>query len=70
MKEERKIILASKKDKVVSVKDYLMHKLEPREDVLSPVISMAMSPERTISDMGVVWGMLRLCSNMRNCPNT
>ena len=32
--------------KVVSVKEYLMHKLEPREDVLSPVISKAMSPKR------------------------
>ena len=41
-------------DKVVSVKEYLMHELEPREDVLSPVISKAMSPKRTLGDMGVV----------------
>ena len=40
-------------DKVVSVKEYLMHKLEPREDVLSPVISKVMSPKRASSDMGV-----------------
>ena len=32
----------------------IMHKLEPREDVLSPVISKAMSPKRTLGDMGVV----------------
>ena len=40
-------------DKVVSVKEYLMHKLESREDVLSPVISKAMSPKRAPRDMGV-----------------
>ena len=31
--------------KVVLVKEYLMHKLEPREHVLSPVISKAMNPK-------------------------
>ena len=41
-------------DKVVLVKDYLMHKLEPREDMLSHVISKVMSPNRTPGDMGVV----------------
>ena len=41
-------------DKVVSVKEYLMHKLEPREDVLSPVISKAMSPKRAPGDMGLI----------------
>ena len=40
--------------KVVLVKEYLMHKLEPREHVLSPVISKAMSPKRAPGDMGVV----------------
>ena len=40
--------------KVVSVKEYLMHKLEPRQDVLSPVISKAMNPKRTPGDMDVV----------------
>ena len=40
--------------KVVSVKEYLMHKLEPREDVLSPIISKAISPKRALGDMGVV----------------
>ncbi|KAK9997660.1 hypothetical protein SO802_022346 [Lithocarpus litseifolius] len=38
---------------VVSVKEYLMHKLEPKEDVLSPVISKVMSPKRAPGDMGV-----------------
>ena len=33
-----------------------MHKLEPREDVLSPIISKAISPKRALGDMGVVWG--------------
>ena len=32
----------------------IMHKLEPREDMLSHVISKAMSPKRTPGDMGVV----------------
>ena len=32
----------------------IMHKLEPREDMLSRVISKAMSPKRTRGDMGVV----------------
>ena len=41
-------------DKVVSVKENLMHKLDPREDVLSLVISEAMSPKRAPGDMGVV----------------
>ena len=41
-------------DKVVSVKDYLMHILEPREDVLSPMISKAMSPKRAPGDMGLI----------------
>ena len=41
-------------DKVVSVKEYLMHKLEPREDVLSLVTSKAMSPKRASGNMGVV----------------
>ena len=41
-------------DKVVSVKENLMHKLDPREDVLSLVISKGMSPKRTPGDMGVV----------------
>ena len=41
-------------DKVVSVKEYQMHKLDPREDVLSLVISKAMSPKRTPGDMGVI----------------
>ena len=40
--------------KVVSVKEYLMHKLEPKEDVLSPVISKAMNPKGTPGDMDVV----------------
>ena len=40
-------------DKVVS-EEYLMHKLEPREDVLSPMISKAISPKRAPGDMGVV----------------
>ena len=40
-------------DKVVSV-EYLMHKIEPREDVLSLVIFKTMSPKRTLGDMGVV----------------
>ena len=58
-------------DKVVSVKDYLMHKLVPREDVLSPVISKAMSPKRAPGDMGVIYMRDAVtCSNMRNCPNT
>ena len=35
-----------------------MHKLEPREDVLSPMISKAMSPKRAPGDMGVVRGIL------------
>ena len=30
-----------------------MHKLEPRKDVLSPVISKAMSPKRAPRDIGV-----------------
>ena len=45
-------------DKGVSVKEYLMHKLEPGEDerALSQVISEAMSPRsrRTPGDIGVV----------------
>ena len=41
-------------DKVVSAKEYLMHKLEPKEVVLSSVISKAMSPKRAPGDMGVV----------------
>ncbi|KAK4606562.1 hypothetical protein RGQ29_000690 [Quercus rubra] len=45
-------------DKGVSVKEYLMHKLEPEEDerALSQVISEAMSPRsrRTPGDIGVV----------------
>ncbi|KAB1225901.1 hypothetical protein CJ030_MR1G006386 [Morella rubra] len=43
-------------DKGVSVKEYLMHKLEPGEDerALSEVISEAMSPRRTPGDIGVV----------------
>uniref|UniRef100_A0A7N2MUG2 LTI65/LTI78 PGEED repeat domain-containing protein n=1 Tax=Quercus lobata TaxID=97700 RepID=A0A7N2MUG2_QUELO len=54
LKEESKIIRVSKYGyKVVSMKEYLMHKLEPREDVLSPVISKAMSPKRAPGDMGV-----------------
>uniref|UniRef100_A0A7N2MTV7 BED-type domain-containing protein n=1 Tax=Quercus lobata TaxID=97700 RepID=A0A7N2MTV7_QUELO len=53
LKEENKIIGVSKFGyKVVSVKEYLMHKLEPREDVLSPIISKAMSPKRALGDMG------------------
>ena len=40
--------------KVVSAKEYLMHKLEPRKDVLSTVISKAMNPKRTPGDMDVV----------------
>ena len=51
-------------DKVV-LEEYLMHKLEPREDVLSPVISKAMSPKRAPGDMGVVWGMLWLTPTWR-----
>ena len=39
---------------VVSVKEYLMHKLKPREDVLSLVISKAMNPKRTPGDKDVV----------------
>ena len=31
--------------KVVLVKEYLMHKLEPREHVLSPVISKVVNPK-------------------------
>ena len=45
-------------DKVVSVKENLMHKLDPREDVLSLLISKGMSPKRTPGDMGVVRGVL------------
>ncbi|MED6120938.1 hypothetical protein PIB30_025567 [Stylosanthes scabra] len=43
-------------DKGVSVKDYLMNKLEPGEDekALSQVISEAMSPKRTPGDAGVM----------------
>ena len=41
-------------DKVVSVKENLMHKLDPREDVLSLVISKAMSPKRTLGDIGEI----------------
>ena len=36
------------------MKEYLMHKLEPRQDVLYPVISKAMNPKRTPGDMDVV----------------
>ncbi|KAK9997736.1 hypothetical protein SO802_022422 [Lithocarpus litseifolius] len=36
------------------VEEYLMHKLEPREDVLSPVISKAMNPKRTPGDKDVL----------------
>ena len=38
-------------DKVVSVKENLMHKLDPREDVLFLVISKGMSPKRTPGDV-------------------
>ncbi|CAL0304159.1 unnamed protein product [Lupinus luteus] len=43
-------------DKGVSVKEYLMNKLEPGEDekALSQVISEAMSPRRTPGDVGVM----------------
>lgn len=43
-------------DKGVSVKEYLMNKLEPGEDekALSQVISEAMSPRRTPGDAGVM----------------
>jgi hypothetical protein len=43
-------------DKGVSVKEYLMNKLEPGEDerALSQVISEAISPRRTPGDIGVV----------------
>ncbi|KAL1323866.1 probable serine/threonine-protein kinase dyrk2 isoform X2 [Arachis ipaensis] len=43
-------------DKGVSVKEYLMNKLEPGEDekALSQVISEAMSPKRTPGDAGVM----------------
>ncbi|KAA8549303.1 hypothetical protein F0562_000987 [Nyssa sinensis] len=43
-------------DKGVSVKEYLMHKLEPGEDekALSQVITEAISPKKTPGDMGVV----------------
>ncbi|KAK7262491.1 hypothetical protein RJT34_30065 [Clitoria ternatea] len=43
-------------DKGVSVKEYLMNKLEPGEDekALSKVISEAMSPRRTPGDAGVM----------------
>ncbi|GFZ01435.1 hypothetical protein Acr_15g0000440 [Actinidia rufa] len=43
-------------DKGVSVKEYLMTKLEPGEDerVLSQVITEAISPKRTPGDVGVV----------------
>lgn len=43
-------------DKGVSVKEYLMNKLEPGEDekALSRVISEAMSPRRTPGDVGVI----------------
>ncbi|KAK3003082.1 hypothetical protein RJ639_019082 [Escallonia herrerae] len=43
-------------DKGVSVKEYLMQKLEPGEDerALSQVISEAISPRRTPGDMGMV----------------
>ena len=41
-------------DKVVSVKEYIMHKLGHRQDVLFPVISKAMSPKTAPGDMGVV----------------
>ncbi|OAY57847.1 low-temperature-induced 65 kDa protein isoform X2 [Manihot esculenta] len=43
-------------DKGVSVKEYIMHKLEPGEDekALSQVISDAISPRKTPGDVGVV----------------
>lgn len=43
-------------DKGVSVKEYLMNKLEPGEDerALSQVISAAMSPKKAPGEMGVV----------------
>jgi len=43
-------------DKGVSVKEYLIHKIEPGDDerALSQVISEKMSPRRTPGDMGVV----------------
>ena len=41
-------------DKVVSVKENLTHKLDPKEDVLSLMISKGMCPKRTPGDMGVV----------------
>lgn len=46
-------------DKGVSVKEYLMHKLEPGEDerALSQVISDAISPRRSPGDIGVVGKM-------------
>ena len=48
-------------DKVVSVKDYLMHKLKPREDVLSPMISKAMSPKR---ELLVIWVWYERCCDL------
>ncbi|KAM7527746.1 hypothetical protein LguiB_031156 [Lonicera macranthoides] len=46
-------------DKGVSVKEYLMHKLEPGEDerALSQVISDAISPRRSPGDIGVLGKM-------------
>ncbi|KAA8549307.1 hypothetical protein F0562_000991 [Nyssa sinensis] len=43
-------------DKGVSMKEYMMHKLEPGEDekALSQVITEAISPKKTPGDMGVV----------------
>ncbi|KAA8543837.1 hypothetical protein F0562_021986 [Nyssa sinensis] len=43
-------------DKSVSVKEYLMHKLEPGEDkkALSQVITDAISPRKTSGDIGIV----------------
>ena len=42
-------------DKVVSMKEYIMHKLGPREDVLSLVISKAMSPKTAPGVVIWVW---------------
>ena len=55
--------------KVVSVKEYLMHKLVPREDVLSPVISKAMNTKGTPGDMGVVWG-LPISTNLHSAKDS
>ena len=42
-------------DKVVSMKECIMHKLGPREDVLSLVISKAMSPKTAPGVVIWVW---------------